>query len=207
MSARTFVKICGVTSVADALMAVEAGADAVGLNFYPKSSRYLTVAKAKAIVDALPPFVWAVGVFVNAPLEKVRAVKGQVGLDVVQFHGDERPTTVRGCPGRTMKALHVADAPIDALARGFTSVDALVLDAAQPGYGGGGATFDWALARSLASQRPILLAGGLTPDNVGKAVKTVRPFGVDVASGVESKPGIKDARKVAAFIRAARSTP
>lgn len=202
---RVFVKICGVTSIDDARMAVDAGADAIGLNFYAKSSRYLSVAKARTIVDALPAFVWAVGIFVNESLEVVREIKQAAKLDVAQLHGDERPTYVKQLAGRTMKALHVDEAPVEALARGYSSVEALVLDAAQPGFGGGGVTFDWALAKQLAAKRPILLAGGLTPQNVARAVKTVRPFGVDVASGVESSPGIKDARKVAAFIRAARS--
>jgi phosphoribosylanthranilate isomerase len=201
-----FVKICGITSVRDAQLAVDAGADAIGLNFYQKSSRYLTPAKARRIVEALPSFVWAVGIFVNESLEFVRDVTEVARLDVAQLHGDERPSYVKQLVGRTMKALHVDEAPALALARGYASVEALVLDAAQPGFGGGGLTFDWSLAKTLAAQRPILLAGGLTPANVARAVKAVRPFGVDVASGVESAPGIKDARKLAAFIRAARSS-
>jgi len=205
MSRRLFVKICGVTSVADAVMAAEAGADAVGLNFYPKSSRYLSLKQARAIAAALPPFVWAIGVFVNEDLDAVARIRDALRLDAVQFHGDERPAAIKGFGGRTLKALHVGAEPVDAVARGFTSVEALVLDAAQPGFGGGGVTFDWAFAASLAKMRPILLAGGLTPRNVAQAVKAVRPFGVDVASGVEAHPGVKDAKKVKAFIRAARS--
>ncbi len=200
-----FIKICGVTSVRDALMAADAGADAIGLNFYAASPRYVSVSRARTIAQSLPAFVWVVGIFVNESPTKVQRISKSVGLDVLQFHGDEKPAQLAQLKGRVMKAIHIGDAPVDAVARSFSSVDALVLDAAQPGYGGGGVTFDWALARRIAAKRRVLLAGGLNADNVGDAIAKVRPFGVDVASGVESAPGVKDARKVSAFVSAARN--
>jgi phosphoribosylanthranilate isomerase len=198
------VKICGVTSVADARQAALAGADAIGLNFYRRSKRCVSVATARAIVEALPPLVWAVGVFVDEPLASLRRIAREVGLHALQLHGHEPAAFAARLALPTFKALHVAQAPPDA--SGFERVQALVLDAAQPGFGGGGLAFDWKLARAIARQRPVLLAGGLTPKNVAAAIRAVRPWGVDVASGVEAAPGIKDPRKVAAFIRAARST-
>jgi phosphoribosylanthranilate isomerase len=197
------VKVCGVTSVRDARFVADAGADAIGLNFFEGSKRCVDLDTARAIVGALPPFVWAVGVFVNASLRSIAHTSRQVGLHAVQLHGDESSAFAAKLALPVFKALHVGDVAPDA--RGFPTVDALVLDAAQAGYGGGGVAFDWRLARRLAQQRPVLLAGGLTPRNVAHAVRAVRPYGVDVASGVESQPGIKDPKKVAAFIRAARS--
>lgn len=199
------VKICGVTSVDDARRAADLGADAIGVNFFSQSKRFVDLGTARAIVTALPPLVWVVGVFVNEPLRSLRRIASQVGLHAVQLHGDEpaRFAAKTGLP--TFKALHVGAALPDF--SGFESVAALVLDAAQPGYGGGGLTFDWAHARAVARRRPVLLAGGLTPKNVAAAIRAVRPYGVDVASGVESAPGVKDPKKLAAFLRAARSTP
>lgn len=199
------VKICGITTVADALLAARLGADAIGLNFFPGSKRFVEPAVARAIVQALPPLVWAVGVFVNEPLRALERVARHVGLHAVQLHGEETEAFAARLRLPTWKALAVGDAPPDG--RGYPQVQALVLDAAQPGHGGGGVTFDWRLARAVARQRPVLLAGGLTPHNVAAAIRAVRPWGVDVASGVESSPGHKHPRKLAAFLRAARSTP
>ena len=199
------VKICGITTVADALMAARAGADAIGLNFYERSSRVVSVARARRIVASLPPFVWAVGIFVNASATTINRVSREVGLHVVQLHGDEPESLLPRLHRPIFRALHVG--PTRLTTSSFPGASALVLDAAQAGYGGGGRTFDWSRARTIAAKRPVLLAGGLTPDNVAAAIATVRPLGVDVASGVESKPGTKDPRAVAAFVRAARSAP
>jgi phosphoribosylanthranilate isomerase len=198
------VKVCGITSPRDGVLAASLGADALGLNFYPGSKRVITVEVARRIVQALPPFVWVVGVFVNASRASVRRVARIVGLHAAQLHGDEAPAYVSGLGLPTVKALHVAGKPVASQARRYVAADVLLLDAAQAGYGGGGVAFDWGLARELAARRPVLLAGGLTPDNVAEAVRTVRPLGVDVASGVETRPGVKDARKLDAFITAAR---
>jgi phosphoribosylanthranilate isomerase len=202
---RLVVKICGITTPEDAAMAAAAGADALGLNFWPGSKRVVSVAQARRIIEAVPPFVWVVGVFVNAKVAEVQAVAQAVGLHGVQLHGDESPREASQTGRFTIKALQVRDTSVTAEVARYRDVDALLLDAAQSGYGGGGKTFDWRLARRIARERPILLAGGLDPKNVGQAVKQVRPLGVDVASGVERAPGIKDVRKVRAFIRAARA--
>jgi phosphoribosylanthranilate isomerase len=202
---RLVVKICGITTPDDAALAASAGADAIGLNFWHGSKRVVSVAQARRIIGAVPPFVWVVGVFVNAKVAEVQAIARAVGLHGVQLHGDESPREASRIGLFTIKALRVKDASVDAEVRRYGKVDALLLDAAQSGYGGGGMTFDWRLARRIAKERPILLAGGLDPTNVGRAVKEVRPLGVDVASGVERAPGIKDERKVRAFIRAART--
>lgn len=197
------VKICGITTVADATMAVRAGADAIGLNFYERSSRVVSVARARRIVASLPPFVWAVGVFVNATAATINRLCREVGLHVVQLHGDEPEALISSLHRPVYRALHVGTKRL--VVSSFRSASALVLDAAQPGFGGGGRTFDWSRAKAIAARRPVLLAGGLTPENVAAAIATVHPLGVDVASGVESKPGTKDPRAVAEFVRAARS--
>ncbi len=199
------VKICGITSVEDALAAAEAGADAVGLMFYEKSPRFVALETAAAIVRALPPHVARVGVFVNASEAAVGEAIAACGLTILQFHGEETPEYCRSFPVMTMKAFRVKDAKsLDLLPEYAT--DAWLLDAYAAGaLGGTGERFNWDLA--VASQklgRPIFLAGGLTPENVAEAVRQVRPFGVDVSSGVESAPGKKDAAKVRAFIAAAK---
>ena len=202
----TFIKICGVTRPDDALSAAALGAQALGLNFYARSKRVVSIDQARAIAAAVPPFVWLVGVFVNASNRVIERTVRAVGLHAVQLHGDEGPEQVTALRTRgltTLKALHLGHAPVPPGA--FVSANALVLDAAQPGYGGGGVRFDWKLARAVTRRRPVLLAGGLTPENVVDALRAVRPFGVDVASGVERSPGIKDSRRMAAFIRAVRA--
>lgn len=196
------VKICGITSVEDALVAADLGADAIGLNFYPKSKRFLDVKTARSIVERLPPLVWVVGVFVNASARTMGQVAKSVGLHAVQLHGDEKARLASTLSLPTFKAVHVGDR-LPSL-RGVKAFSGLVLDATQEGYGGGGKAFDWSLAREIAEKHSVLLAGGLTPSNVRAAIRAVRPWGVDVATGVEVEPRKKDPRKVAAFIKAAR---
>ncbi len=198
------MKICGLTRLEDALAAVELGADALGFNFWPKSKRYVAPERAAELISALPPFVTAVGLFVNASRrELVRAVKAS-GVGVVQLHGDEPPEACAELPWPVIKGLPVRDARWSAQARRYP-VSAVLVDAPSQGYGGSGERFDWKLLRRRGGLRvPLLLAGGLTPANVAQAVREARPYGVDVASGVESSPGIKDARKMARFIRAAK---
>jgi len=200
----TMVKVCGVTSVADALLAAEAGADAIGLNFSPHSPRRVAIDVAATISAALPAGVCRVGVFVDAPREEVRAIAAQVGLDALQFHGSEDPASCAGWHCKTIKALRVRDA--DTLARaGAYAVDLILADAYVEGrFGGTGQRVpaDWLV--SVPSER-LILAGGLTPDNVADAIRAVRPLAVDVASGVERAPGVKDREKVERFIANAKT--
>jgi len=201
----TKVKICGITSVADGLAAASAGADMVGLMFYDGSPRHVTIAQAAEISSALPPFVLKVGVFVNPPAELVVRAIGDCGLSLLQFHGDEDSDFCTHFGVMSMKAVRVRDEESLKTLENFHT-DAFLLDACSPaGLGGTGEKFNWELA--VVAQKfgkPIFLAGGLTPENVAAAVQRVRPFAVDVSSGVEAAPGKKDAAKVGAFIQAVR---
>jgi phosphoribosylanthranilate isomerase len=201
----TRVKICGVTNVADAQAAAEVGADMIGLNFYEKSPRYLTVAQAVEISRALPPFVMRVGVFVNPEEALVTRAIGECNLSLLQFHGDETSEFCTQFSLMSMKALRVRDAEsLNELANFQT--DAFLLDAySKSGLGGTGEQFNWDLAvEAQKFGKPIFLAGGLTPENVAEAVRKVRPFAVDVSSGVEISPGKKNHAKLKEFILAAR---
>ena len=203
---KTQVKICGVTNVADALAAAEAGADMIGLMFYEGSPRHVTLATATEISRALPPFVLKVGVFVNPDEAQVMEAITACGLNLLQFHGDEETAFCTQFGVMSVKAIRVRDAESLQTLTNFHT-DAFLLDAhSKAGLGGTGEKFNWELA--IAAQKfgkPIFLAGGLTPENVADAVKQVSPFAVDVSSGVESAPGKKDAAKVRAFIQAVRS--
>jgi phosphoribosylanthranilate isomerase len=202
---QTKVKICGITSVADGLAAVEAGVDMIGLMFYAGSPRHITLEQAAEISRALPPFVTRVGVLVNPDEAFVTRAIGECGLGLLQFHGDETSEFCTQFGLMCMKALRVRDAESLKQLENYHT-DAFLLDAySKSGLGGTGEKFNWDLA--VEAQRfgkPIFLAGGLTPENVADAVKQVRPFAVDVSSGVESAPGKKDAAKVRAFIEAVR---
>lgn len=205
-AARVRVKICGLTSLDDALAAAELGADALGFNFWPGSKRFCPPERAAAIAARLPPFVSAVGVFVNQPRRHILKVAKQVGLHAVQLHGDEGPEDCRGFPLPVVKAIRVGSQK-DLTGLEAFQVAAFLLDAPSPGFGGSGRTFDWRWARKARLERPQLppfvVAGGLTPANVAQAIRATRPFAVDVASGVESAPGLKDARLMARFLAAA----
>lgn len=200
------VKICGVTNVADALAAAEAGADMIGLNFYEGSPRHLTLPQAVEIHRALPPFVLRVGVFVNPAADLVMRALGECGLSLLQFHGDEPSEFCTQFGAMSLKAFRIQDAESLTALENYQT-DAFLLDAhSKSGLGGTGEKFNWDLA--VAAQKfgkPIFLAGGLTPENVADAVRQVQPFAVDVSSGVESAPGKKDAAKVRAFIAAAKA--
>jgi phosphoribosylanthranilate isomerase len=202
------VKICGITNEQDARVAVEAGADALGFIMYRKSPRFVEAAVAKRIIDGLPPFVAAVGVFVNEEAAAVRRLMDECGLTMAQLHGDESAAYCEGLGRPSMKALRLKDrGTFLALAefQGRANVRAFVVDAfSDQAYGGTGQTVDWTLAAEAARASRILLAGGLTPDNVAEAIRQVRPYGVDVSSGVEVRPGQKDHAKVQAFIQAVR---
>jgi phosphoribosylanthranilate isomerase len=199
------VKICGITDARDAHDAVEAGADALGFMFYKDSPRCLPLPVAAQIIRMLPPFVAKVGVFVNPTAEEVRRAIEGCGLDTLQFHGDEPPEFCRGFGLKVIKAFRVRDTDSLKPLPGYDR-EAWLLDTHVDGkLGGTGQRFNWELAATAASHgRPVILAGGLTPHNVAEAVRWVKPYGVDVSSGVESAPGRKDVDKVRAFIEAAR---
>ena len=200
------VKICGITSPADAQAAATAGADMIGLMFYDKSPRRVTLEIAAEIATSVPAFVQRVGVFVNPEEAQVLRAISECGLSLLQFHGDETPDFCGRFGVMSMKAFRMRDAKsLEAL--GNYQTDAYLLDAHAPGgLGGTGETFNWELAvKARKYGKPIFLAGGLTPENVAGAVRQVRPFAVDVSSGVESAPGVKDTAKVRAFIAAAKS--
>jgi len=203
--ARIRVKICGITRRDDALLASRLGADALGFNLWPASKRYIEPEAVRAIVGGLPPFVTTVGVFVNQPAAEVRAIVARTGLAAVQLHGDEPSGDCEGHSVPVLKALRVTG-PETLADLGRYRVRAFVLDAPSAGFGGSGVTFDWSLARAAAQRACIVLAGGLTPDNVSDAIRAAAPWAVDVASGVESSPGVKDADQLARFIARAKET-
>lgn len=199
---RTRVKICGITREEDALAAVAAGADAIGLVFYPPSPRHVSLEQAAAITRRLPPFVTVVGLFVNADAETIAASTRAGRVSLIQFHGQECPDycAEHGLPW--MKAIRMKDdLDLDKAATDHAGASALLLDAYRPGVPGGtGKTFDWGRIPARLADR-IVLAGGLNPDNIAEAVRTVRPYGVDVSGGVEAQPGIKDHTRIAQFMR------
>jgi len=206
---RTRVKICGITQPQDAIAAAKAGADAIGLVFYPPSPRFLAVERAREIRDALPPFVQTVALFVNADAAQVAQVIGRVHPAMLQFHGDESPQFCAQFGLPYVKAYRVRSgvtSGVDALEylRPFSGAAAWLFDSFVPEYGGVGESFDWSLLPA-AHERPFILSGGLARENVAEAIRRVRPWGVDVSSGVESVKGIKDAAKIAAFIAEVRN--
>ena len=211
----TKIKICGIKTVNDALAAMDSGAHMLGFNFYPKSPRYIDVGKCRDIMSVMRKYahISYVGVFVNASAAQVRATMETCALTLAQLHGDETSEMLQSLYGKAFKAVRLSmDFVTDPrrtvtdfaeLRQGVAPV--LLMDAAVKGvYGGGGVTADWSAAAELAKHYPILLAGGLTPENVAEAVRQVSPWGVDVASGVESSPGVKDAAKMSAFVKAVK---
>jgi phosphoribosylanthranilate isomerase len=199
------VKICGLTCVEDALAAVEAGADALGFVF-AESRRQVTPEQARTIIAALPSFVCAVGVFVNEDAAVVHQIADFCRLDEIQFQGDESPEYCTCFNRRVIKGFKVKDEASLGRLENY-DVTAYLLDSYVAGQDGGtGRTFDWELIRGLSAPRPVILAGGLTPANVARAIAVVQPYAVDVSSGVEKGPGVKDRQKMADFIRQARQS-
>lgn len=202
------VKVCGITNAEDAWTAVEAGADALGFIFYKQSPRYVVPAVASRIIAELPPLIVTVGVFVNEGMATVRSIMDTCGLAMAQLHGDENASYCHELSRPSMKALRLKDrGSLLALAeyQGRGGVRGFVLDTfSELAYGGTGQVTDWTLAADVAKSARVLLAGGLTPDNVTEAIRTVHPYGVDVSSGVESAPGKKDPAKVRAFLETVR---
>jgi len=201
---RTRVKICGITRIEDALEAIKAGADALGFVFYKPSPRYITPERAADIIRQLPPFVTTVALFVNEPEEGIYRILSTTRCDLLQFHGDESPDFCESFNRPWIKALRVKDAKtLSEQLLQYTGARALLLDSYRAGVPGGtGETFNWELIPSHPP-RPIILAGGLTPDNISTAVQQLQPYGVDVSGGVEAQKGIKDPVKIHAFIRGA----
>ncbi|MBP3060744.1 phosphoribosylanthranilate isomerase [Ectopseudomonas chengduensis] len=198
-------KICGITRIEDALAAVEAGADAIGLVFYGKSPRAVSIEQAAAILQALPPFVTSVGLFVDMPRDQLQQLLQRLPLDLLQFHGDESPADCEGHGRPYIKALRVRPGEDVAAAMApYAGARGILLDTFVEGVPGGtGASFDWSLVPENAA-KPIILAGGLDAGNVATAIRQVRPYAVDVSGGVEASKGIKDAGKIRAFVRAVR---
>ena len=199
---RTRVKICGITNVDDALIAIHNGADAIGLVFYAPSPRFVTLAQAKEIVAAIPPFVTVVGLFVNATEAEIKAVLSQVRIDMLQFHGDENAAECERIKLPYLKAIRVRnDTNLLQYEVDFHSAQALLLDTySETAFGGTGHVFDWKLIPENM-HKPIILAGGLNAENVSDAIKQVKPYAVDISGGVEASKGIKDAAKIAAFMQ------
>lgn len=201
----TKIKICGITNVEDALAAAEYGADAIGLVFVPHTPRYIDPQKASEIVAALPPFLIRVGLFADPTMSEVETIAKECHLDALQFHGSETPDFCRSFSQRVIKAFRVKDQSTISLLKEYW-VSAYLLDSyVKELKGGSGMTFDWNLALAAKKYGRIILAGGLNPQNVKEAIQTVSPYGVDVSSGVEQKPGKKDHKKVKDFIDAVRS--
>lgn len=201
----TKIKICGIKTLPDALAAIEAGADLIGFNFYPKSPRYIDVRICHSITSVMRKYahITLVGVFVNASVAEISATMETCNLDLAQLHGDETPEILQSLNEKAFKAFRGVPQSLEDFAR--INEPALLVDASVKGvYGGSGVTADWTGAAEMAKKYPLLLAGGLTPENVAEAVRQVRPWGVDVASGVESAPGEKDLVKMKAFIHAVK---
>ncbi|KAF0182393.1 MAG: phosphoribosylanthranilate isomerase [Nitrospirae bacterium] len=198
------IKICGITNAEDASAAVEYGADALGFVFYPKSPRCITPENARTIIEALPPFVTTVGVFVNETVETVNHIRSETGITMIQLHGEEPPALCKAWP-HVIKAFRVAAmSDLDSLAQ--YSASAFLFDTYSPAeYGGTGQIFNWEIAVEAKRYGRIILAGGLTPDNIAQAVAKVTPYGVDVSSGVEREKGRKDLEKMRLFIERAKS--
>lgn len=199
---RTRVKMCGMTRVEDAVAAAQLGADAIGLVFYAPSARFVDIERARAISQAMPPFVSRVGLFVDPPPAEVRAIVEGVGLDVLQFYGEESPESYAAFGRPYIKAVRMReDADLRAYARRYANAAALLLDSYVPEVAGGsGKSFDWGRV-PVDCGKAVILAGGLTADNVRDAISRVRPFAVDVSSGIEASKGVKDVAKMRAFMQ------
>jgi phosphoribosylanthranilate isomerase len=203
----TIIKICGIKTLPDALAAINAGADFLGFNFYPKSARFIekdACAQITFVLKREHPHIKLVGVFVNSPVDEIKNILDACSLDLAQLHGDETPEMLNQLAPRAFKAFRGMPENVGDYTR--NEVPACLIDAAVKGaYGGTGITADWSAAAELAERYPLLLAGGLNPDNVAEAVRQVNPWGVDVASGVEASLGTKDASRMKAFVQAVRS--
>ena len=202
----TWIKICGLRRAEDVSAAVDADADAIGFNFWTGTKRYIDPLDAAKIIKDLPPAVLPVGVFVDSAPGHILEVAAATGIRAVQLHGEENPEILSALDGfKTIKAIKISERLEPAKLEAFRKADIILLDRAVNGMvGGTGVTFDWALAAEAQKYATILLAGGLNPENVAEAIRRVQPWGVDVASGVENEPGVKDPARIREFIRNAR---
>ena len=199
----TRIKICGITRVEDALLASDLGAFALGFVFWPKSPRAVDIARARTIVEALPAHVLKVGVFVDQPVEEVKDIAVATSLDAIQLHGQESPDYIRQFERPVFKSMAVSPSFVVEQMDEIPSHATVLLDAHDPmKRGGTGRIIDWTLAAAAAARRPVILSGGITPDNVRPAVAAVRPFAIDVSSGVERSPGVKDAERLRSLFNA-----
>ncbi len=201
-----FVKICGITRVEDAVFAVEEGATAIGVNLVPGSKRFIDEDTARRVIDGVAGRTMIVAVVADRPVGELALLRRRLGIDWLQLHGEESPDDVAALQPHAIKAAQIATAADAHAAEAFSGEYLLVDSKPEGGLGGAGLAFDWSLVRALARTRRMILAGGLNPDNVAGAIAAVNPFGVDVASGVETSPGKKDPAKVRAFIEAVRRT-
>lgn len=199
------VKICGITNLEDAIFACECGADLLGFIFYKKSPRYITPEKAYSIISKLPSSVEKVGVFVNELPDTINMIVEIAGLTAVQLHGEEPPEWIKEIKSFVIKAIRVKEKKDIREIKRYNSIRVFLLDSFTQSYGGSGKSFNWEIAKEAKKYGRIILSGGLTPENVAEAIRMVKPYGVDVSSGVERKPGKKDREKVREFIRAVRS--
>lgn len=198
------VKICGITNIKDAQAAAEEGADAIGFIFYPKSPRYISFGKAREIVSALPPFISAVGVFVNEAEETIRQAAREASLSLVQLHGEESPEFCKSLGLRVIKAIRISRKE-DLVRVKYYSVQGILFDSYhEDHYGGSGKSFNLDLLRGCSLETPVTVSGGLTPENVQEVIKQVAPYAVDVSSGVEDSPGKKNREKMKHFIQNAK---
>jgi len=201
----TKIKICGITNMEDAMAACELGADALGFIFYRESKRYVDPKIARSIISNLPPFLSTVGVFVNQDLDEIIAIKDEAGIDAAQLHGDETPGFCRSVPLKVIKAIRVKDS-LDESRVAQYPVQAILFDTySDAEYGGSGKSFNWEILRDISSRETIILSGGLSPSNVTEALRAVKPYAVDVSSGVEDSPGKKDHMKLRKFIEAVKN--
>ncbi len=201
----TKIKICGITNLNDAMLALDLGADALGFIFYRDSKRYISAEDASRIISKLPPFAKTVGVFVNQGVEELKSMKTRIGFDIFQLHGEEGPDYCRRLGNSVIKAMRVKDRIIHEEVDSFP-VQALLFDAYSTAeFGGTGRSFDWGLLKGITLSKAVIVSGGLTPENVAEAIDIVNPYAVDVSSGVEDYPGKKNAVKLKAFIKAVRN--
>jgi phosphoribosylanthranilate isomerase len=203
MSDPIFIKVCGITRLTDALQAVEQGATALGFVFWPRSPRAVSIERAAEIIAELPSHMTTVGVFVNEPVDGIRAIADKTGISAVQLHGDEPPAYADALPLPVIRAVSASE--IDEACAAWSGETTLLVDNVDPvRRGGTGVAVDWSDVAAVTPRRRVVLAGGLSPQNVSDAIRVARPYGVDVSSGVEASPGIKDFDKVARFVANAR---
>ncbi len=201
----TRIKICGITNIEDALLAIDLGADALGFIFYRESKRYIDPLVARDIISSLPPFINTVGVFVNQQADEIKTVKEKAGFHTIQLHGDESPDLCKKLDGKVIKAIRIRD-KINAEEVESYPVMAVLFDTySTKGFGGTGESFSWEILKDLNTSKKIILSGGLTPENVSHAIQSVKPYAVDVSSGVEDYYGKKSSEKLKAFIEAVRN--